>query len=110
MRQWSLLAQLAAKHTAAHATLLDWANVIECTKDDRLGLRERISFMEGDAFSVTLRFDHRQPHLPPLFPATLLGADASLGPGTETGWAAGDSRLHRRRAPLQMSPSRTCFR
>lgn len=47
---------LAAKHPAAHATLLDWANVIERTKDnvDRLGLRDRVSFIEGDVFSVEL--------------------------------------------------------
>ncbi|MGH3533108.1 MAG: methyltransferase [Pseudonocardiaceae bacterium] len=47
---------LAAQHPMAHATLLDWANVLERTKDnvDRLGLRERTSFIDGDVFAVAL--------------------------------------------------------
>ncbi|PZS19426.1 MAG: methyltransferase [Pseudonocardiales bacterium] len=47
---------LAAQHPRARATLLDWANVLERTKDnvDRLGLRERTSFIEGNAFEVAL--------------------------------------------------------
>jgi C-methyltransferase len=47
---------LAAQHPMARATLLDWANVLERTKDnvDRLGLHERTSFIEGNAFEVAL--------------------------------------------------------
>lgn len=47
---------LAAQHPTARATLLDWANVLERTKDnvDLLGPRERTSFIEGDAFEVAL--------------------------------------------------------
>ncbi|HET9254993.1 MAG TPA: class I SAM-dependent methyltransferase [Pseudonocardiaceae bacterium] len=47
---------LAAQHPMAHATLLDWANVLEHTKDnvERLGLRERTSFIDGDVFEVAL--------------------------------------------------------
>jgi len=47
---------LAAQHPTARATLLDWANVLERTKDnvDRLGLRERSSFIDGDVFEVEL--------------------------------------------------------
>jgi ubiquinone/menaquinone biosynthesis C-methylase UbiE len=47
---------LAAEHPMAHATLLDWANVLERTKDNvkRLGLRERVSLIDGDVFTVQL--------------------------------------------------------
>ncbi|MGH3888111.1 MAG: methyltransferase [Pseudonocardiaceae bacterium] len=47
---------LAAQHPTARATLLDWANVLELTKDniDRLGLRERTSFVDGNVFEVAL--------------------------------------------------------
>lgn len=47
---------LAAEHPMARATLLDWANVLERTKDnvDRLGLRESASFIDGDVFNVEL--------------------------------------------------------
>jgi C-methyltransferase len=47
---------LAARHPTARATLLDWANVLERTKDnvDRMELGERTSFLEGDAFEVAL--------------------------------------------------------
>jgi 2-polyprenyl-3-methyl-5-hydroxy-6-metoxy-1,4-benzoquinol methylase len=47
---------LAAQHPVARATLLDWANVLEHTKAnvDRLGLRERTSFVDGDVFEVAL--------------------------------------------------------
>jgi cyclopropane fatty-acyl-phospholipid synthase-like methyltransferase len=47
---------LAAQHPVARATLLDWANVLEHTKAnvDRLDLRERTSFIEGDVFEVAL--------------------------------------------------------
>jgi cyclopropane fatty-acyl-phospholipid synthase-like methyltransferase len=47
---------LAAQQPRAHATLLDWANVLELTKDNvgRLGLHERTSLIEGDMFQVPL--------------------------------------------------------
>jgi C-methyltransferase len=47
---------LAVQHPTARTTLLDWTNVLERTKDnvDRLGLRERTSFIEGDMFEVPL--------------------------------------------------------
>lgn len=47
---------LAAQHPTARTTLLDWANVLELTKDnvDRLGLRERTGFIDGDVFEVAL--------------------------------------------------------
>ncbi len=47
---------LAAQHPTAQATLLDWSNVLERTKDnvDRLGLRERTNFIDGDVFTVAL--------------------------------------------------------
>lgn len=47
---------LAAQHPIARSTLLDWANVLEHTKDnvDRLGLRERARFIDGDVFEVAL--------------------------------------------------------
>jgi ubiquinone/menaquinone biosynthesis C-methylase UbiE len=47
---------LAAEYPLAHATLLDWTNVLERTKDnvERLGLRERVSFIGGDVFTVGL--------------------------------------------------------
>jgi len=47
---------LAAQHPRAHTTLLDWANVLELTKNNvgRLGLHERTSLIEGDMFQVPL--------------------------------------------------------
>ena len=47
---------LAAQHPTARAILLDWANVLERIEDyvDRPALRERTSFLEGDAFEVAL--------------------------------------------------------
>jgi len=47
---------LASQHPTARATLLDWANVLERTKDnvDRLGLHEGTSYIEGDMFEVPL--------------------------------------------------------
>lgn len=47
---------LAAQHQRAHATLLDWANVLERAKDNvaRLGLHECTSFIDGDVFTVDL--------------------------------------------------------
>lgn len=47
---------LAALRPTACITLLDWANVLEHTKDNvnRLGLRERTSFIDGDVFEVPL--------------------------------------------------------
>jgi ubiquinone/menaquinone biosynthesis C-methylase UbiE len=47
---------LAAEHAMARATLLDWANVLERTKDnvERFGLRERTSFIDGNVFEVAL--------------------------------------------------------
>lgn len=47
---------LAAQHPTARVTLLDWANVLELTKDnvERLGLAERTSFVDGDVFEVAL--------------------------------------------------------
>jgi C-methyltransferase len=47
---------LAAQCPRAHTTLLDWANVLELTKDNigRLGLHERTSLIEGDMFAVPL--------------------------------------------------------
>lgn len=47
---------LAARLPTARATLLDWANVLELTKDNvaRLGLHERTSLLEGDMFKVPL--------------------------------------------------------
>lgn len=46
----------AAKYSLAHATLLDWANVLDRTKGnvERLGLRERVNLIEGDVFTVEL--------------------------------------------------------
>jgi ubiquinone/menaquinone biosynthesis C-methylase UbiE len=48
---------VAAQHPEARATLLDWANVLSRTADnvDRLGLRGRTDFIEGDVFTVPLR-------------------------------------------------------
>ena len=48
---------LTARTPRAHTTLLDWANVLELTKDTigRLGLHERTSLIEGDMFQVPLR-------------------------------------------------------
>jgi ubiquinone/menaquinone biosynthesis C-methylase UbiE len=48
---------LAAQHPMARATLLDWANVLKLVTDnvDRLGLRGRTDFIEGDVFTVPLR-------------------------------------------------------
>jgi len=47
---------LASQHPTARTTLLDWANVLERTKDnvDRLGLHEGTSYIEGDMFEVPL--------------------------------------------------------
>jgi ubiquinone/menaquinone biosynthesis C-methylase UbiE len=47
---------LTARHPRAHTTLLDWANVLERTKDNigRLGLDDRTSLIEGDMFQVPL--------------------------------------------------------
>jgi ubiquinone/menaquinone biosynthesis C-methylase UbiE len=47
---------LTAQHPRAHTTLLDWANVLELTKDNiaRLGLHERTNLIEGDMFQVPL--------------------------------------------------------
>jgi C-methyltransferase len=47
---------LAAQHPIAQTTLLDWANVLARTKDnvERLGLRERTHFIDGDMFKVRL--------------------------------------------------------
>ena len=48
---------VAAQHPGARATLLDWANVLSRTADnvDRLHLRGRTDFIEGDVFTVPLR-------------------------------------------------------
>ena len=48
---------VAAQHPEARATLLDWANVLSRTADnvDRLDLRGRTDFIEGDVFTVPLR-------------------------------------------------------
>jgi len=48
---------VAAQHPEARATLLDWANVLSRTADnvDRLHLRGRTDFIEGDVFTVPLR-------------------------------------------------------
>ena len=48
---------VAAQHPGARATLLDWANVLSRTADnvDRLDLRGRTDFIEGDVFTVPLR-------------------------------------------------------
>jgi len=47
---------VAARHPGARTTLLDWANVLSRTADnvDRLGLRERTAFIDGDVFTVPL--------------------------------------------------------
>jgi ubiquinone/menaquinone biosynthesis C-methylase UbiE len=47
---------LAAGHPRARTTLLDWANVLESTKDNigRFGLHERTRLIEGDMFEVPL--------------------------------------------------------
>ena len=63
---------LASQHPTARTTLLDWANVLERTKDnvDRLGLHERTSYIEGDMFEVPLHGPYdliiAEPRLPPL--------------------------------------------
>ena len=47
---------LAAEHPAAQVTLLDWANVLQRTRDnvEQLDLHKRTRYIEGDVFEVDL--------------------------------------------------------
>ena len=46
----------AEQNAGAHVTLLDWANVLELTRQnvERLGLADRTSYIDGDVFAVEL--------------------------------------------------------